>query len=1477
MSESSADRHPVEELAEEFLARKRRGEKPTLAEYTGKYPELAGEIRDLFPALLMMEDLGDNSLGATGPHQPQVVAGPQQVGDYRILREVGHGGMGVVYEAEQISLGRHVALKILPASLANDAKALERFKREARAAARLHHTNIVPVFEVGRDGDTCYYAMQFIQGQGLDQVIAELRKLQQAHDSRRSAVETLPTVDVAAQPAMSRVVRSLLTGNAPPQPSPSSGSSASSDAHAVLPGRMELSGVSGDPRQYYRGVAQVGQQVAAALGYAHARGIVHRDVKPSNLLLDAAGVAWVTDFGLARSETEALTSTGEMVGTVRYTAPERFHGAGDARADIYGLGLTLYEMLVLRPAFDARDWLGMMEQIATREPRRPCSIDPRIPRDLETIVLKAMDKDVARRYPTAQAMADDLRRFLADEPIAARRSSRVERFGRWCRRNPAMAALVAALTVALIAVTGAGIATWYNTRLQTALNDVKEQRREADAQRAQANLLRALADSQRERAEKFEQSVRYARDMNLAHQAWHDAQLGHTRTLLDAWRPSAQGAEDMRGWEWHYLDRLCHHDQRTLQTAVRCDDVAVSSDGRWLAVACNGDDFTVQLWDSRSNQLVHILRGHKQVIQAVAFHPDNRRLASISWDGTTRMWDAESAKEIGLLRGRDWGRSLSFSTDGRWMAGGSGNGDVAVWDAASLQPRWSVKGHHNWVDGVAFSPDGQFLASVGREGTAKLWDMATGEHLRSFWGHRWQAMSVAFSPDGRHLATGGEDETVRLWDVASGQLLASFAGHTGKVCRVAFSPDGRLAASGSYDSTVRLWDVAALRELRVLRGHAHEVRGVAFFPDGRRLASCAWSHDVKIWDLAETPGEKRPSFATESVRAATFSPNGRRLAVGDFGGTVYILDSATLKLLHQFHGHTRAIHQLAFHRGGRQLASAGEDGKLVVWDTVAGKEIRTCKEHFGTFSCVAFHPDGGRLASGHSDGFIRMWDLASGAELRSFRRSNDPIESLAFSPDGAQLVSAGHEVTLWHVAADRELRTFPGRQDNRDCVAFSPDGRMIAVANSDGIVQLLNAGTEHRLIGPFGRVYEAAFHPGGRRLATAGNDRQLRLWDVASGLELLALRNFDHIVYTAAFSPDGQRLAVGGAFTGSLRVLDIGPASPDQTPQRALAWHRREAGACETSANWFAAAFHLSRVIELAPDDPQAFYHRGRSRHQLGRLDDAISDYTEAMNLGMQSYEIHFYRGEAAYNVNRLPLAQADLSRCLELEPGVALFWELRGKIQAQLEQWDKAAADFAKAAELAPDNAFLLYERALAHLGANDADAYRKACAAALASPAALAKPINGHWIAWSCALYPGAVPDFAPAVQQAERAWKARPTEFQYLTTLGAVLYRAGHLEEALKRLNTAKDAYQPTDEVRSSVLYTWLLLAMAHHRQGHAAQARKWLARAIDASDEPVAVPNAQAPAGPVPWNRKLSIRLLRREAEELINGKQISGGK
>lgn len=450
----------VGRAADEYTDRLNRGESVEIDEYAERYPEIADVLRQVLPTIGCMCERGSGAARSVGPRL-SVAGVPECLGDYRILREVGRGGMGVVYEAEQASLGRRVALKVLPLPRLLDRMYLARFEREAQAAARLHHTNIVPVFGVGESEGIHFYVMQFIAGHGLDRVLEVLRLGRQRADRTDDQAETVIDPHSPGGSAL-RVAQGLCaghTGDRVGHQARREGSASSSEGQgdgAAINTRSDQTF-----SRYARSVARIGLQVADALSHAHSQGILHRDIKPSNLLVDDAGVVWVTDFGLAKADdTENLTQTGDLVGTLRYAAPERLAGLADERSDIFSLGLTLYELLTLRPAYAGKTQDMLVQQVSTAEPVSPRKTEPRIPRDLTTIIEKAIAKDPARRYSTASQLAADLQRFLEDRPIRARRVGHAEQVWRWCRRNPLVAGLGAGFLVALMGGVSAVVWQW---------------------------------------------------------------------------------------------------------------------------------------------------------------------------------------------------------------------------------------------------------------------------------------------------------------------------------------------------------------------------------------------------------------------------------------------------------------------------------------------------------------------------------------------------------------------------------------------------------------------------------------------------------------------------------------------------------------------------------------------------------------------------------------------------------------------------------------------------------------------------------------------------------------------------------------------------------------------------------------------------------------------------------------------------------
>ena len=678
MTVSSDDRDILlNRLADEFAVRRRAGERPRLEDYCDRHPDLADDIRSLFPALVELE----RARADAGPELAVALADAPRLtalGDFRLLREVGRGGMGVVYEAEQVSLGRRVALKLLPASVFRDPTKRRRFEREAKAAAKLHHTNIVPVHGFGDTDGTPYYVMQFIPGLGLtssstnsparppparpgpaaDGGTGRRRRSQLARSLIGRDDAAAFGWDGAAGAALTATATSGITPIAI-GPRPDRGSSVSPSASDVrLPGQ---SGPPGKKTTYWESVARIGVQVADALDHAHKMGVLHRDIKPSNLLLDLDGNVWVTDFGLAKADdSDNLTNTGDVLGTLRYMPPEAFDGKSDARSDVYALGLTLYELLALRPAYDERQKEQLVRQVTTTDPPRLGVLNRAIPRDLGTIVHKAIEKTPGHRYRSAADLAADLRRFLGDQAILARRVGPGERFARWCRRNPTVAALLVAVATLLVA--GSTVATYFAVSATRARDLADAKAREAEDQARQTLLEKDRADLKAQEAQENAAEALanlYVVRLNSVQAAMEHGDQPLAQSLLEHPRRPVPGSKTAPG--------------------RRCTTTGGSV--------------------ARPHAPGSFRRRRRP-----AFSPTDP-IASASDDGTVRLWDPATGEQLSRFKIKSPWLPAWPSARRQWLALASDGNTVTIVDAATGQVRHVLRGHTKTVRGLAFSPD----------------------------------------------------------------------------------------------------------------------------------------------------------------------------------------------------------------------------------------------------------------------------------------------------------------------------------------------------------------------------------------------------------------------------------------------------------------------------------------------------------------------------------------------------------------------------------------------------------------------------------------------------------------------------------------------------------------------------------------------------------------------------------------------------
>ncbi len=858
----------MDRLAEEFLARLRRGERPSVSEYVERHPDLADDIRDVFPPLLLMEEAA-RPASADRDAAPRPL--PSQLGEYRILREVGRGGMGVVYEAEQVTLGRHVALKVLPRR-AGDERLLDRFRHEARAAARLHHTNIVPVFGVGEHQGTHYYAMQFIQGRGLDEVVLELRKLRESGAPLAAA----------------------------------------------------LLGI-GEPTAYYRSVARIGLQVSEALAYAHKQGVLHRDIKPSNLLLDAKGTVWVTDFGLAKEEgTDQLTQTGDIVGTIVYMAPERFHGWADPRSDVYSLGLTLYEMLVLRPAFSDTNYQRLLKKVLEEEPPPLRRSDATIPRDLETIVMKAIAKEPAQRYRSANQLSKDLDRFLSDEPIRARRPTFGERVALWARRSPAAVALVAVVLFSLAATAG-GLA-WHNARLAEQI-EAKE-----DALRRVRALGLVYASAATQEADPL-------RALRLAVEASEADLTPESEARLREARALSLHRHVLRG-----------HERRILAARFApAGDLAVTA----------SQDGTARLWDLDGRE-VTALRGHEGAVADASFSGDGSLVLTRGADRAVRVWSRAGEALARLAHDTDV-TEARFAGARVWTR--TSEGTLRVWDPAGPEiARFPGPGPHQ------VSSRGRVIAIEGA--LVRMCDL-DGRELCAVSHSRPVDLAVVSRQEERLLTAAGAD--VRLWD-QRGRELAALPGHAAGIHCAAFSPTGaRIATVPKLERRFFLWD----SEGRLIAESADPERfwGVLFSPDGTRLvAGTAGGGDLLLFDCDGVQISRFPKCTPMREEPPgpgdwwpTFSPDARMILCGPgIGG-----DTALWMRNADMSSFVRGNRRAEFSPTGNQILS--HDGTCVTLWPAQGGTPRTRLVLPEGIDSFAWSPTGESILTTSPDGTASLW------------------------------------------------------------------------------------------------------------------------------------------------------------------------------------------------------------------------------------------------------------------------------------------------------------------------------------------------------------------------------------------------------------------------------------------------------------------------------------------------------------------------
>lgn len=1083
---------------------------------------------------------------------------------YRIIEELGRGGMGLVYKVYDPQTDRIVALKVLLSGSFSHEKHVQRFIREIKTTANLRHPNIVTLYETGFFDNHHYFTMEYIEGVSL---------------------------------------RSFLKNEDFPQSS----------------------------------ILKIIIKVARAIDFAHSQGVIHRDLKPENIMLCPNNEPKVMDFGLAKSleSQDNLSMTNEILGTPAYMSPEQSESSHvTAATDVYSLGIILYEALCGRVPFRGKTLASILQQIFNDDPIAPRALNAEISKELEAICFKAIDKKVPRRYHCAQLLATDLENYLAHRPIIARPPGHITLVRKFCRRHPL---LVTSLLSTIFVLSFWG----YYALMQWQQSEMERQ--EAILQNANILMSKAreasISESWRRcgvlagKALSIVQNLDSDKATRIQEQAY-----SHIRTALFRY-----------GLLWESRDfaiaanKLAFNgDETILATALESGDIDLWGTNGHKLLSISGHfggvtsivfakdilisaahDNTIRLWNSRSGELIRVLRGHEHSIRDIELSPNNKWLVSCSQDGSICFWEMSTGKLLKKIKahksavtdidffgdktlascGEDhciyfwdvntfrrqeqflhhkdtvidiafFGHTListsrdkkikfydvknhkhlktisnsyivndmSVSEDNKIVALGGSDGNVYILDLISYNVRQTFSHHLDEVSDVHFNRNGKTLVSASTDKTVRLWDLEKQQQISEVKGHVHYVYSVAFHPQQKLIASASHDKTIRLWNTATGEHQNVFIGHSAEVNSVVFSPNGQTLASASFDKTIKLWDVEQRNVLHTFLGHKQAVLSVQFSKSGRYLLSASEDMTIKLWDVKTRKLLRTFTGHEHIVTKAIFSNDERFIVSSSYDKTVKLWNVNTGKTLKTFRGHSNIVFGIALSPDNKWIASSSEDTVIKIWNIATGKQIEELKGHEDIVYDVCFHPQKNVLISASEDKTIRIWDLDAFREMKELRGHRDIVVDIEVSNDGQLLVSSSedHTLRLWSMDLPQLHRKLRLHKEEVYSAIFSKDGKTLISAGGDNRVCIydIEKNTRRYLSGHSDRVKVAIFNNKNDKIISCSSDETIRVWDIATQKTQFVMQGHQDEVYCIAISHDDRTLASVSA-DHTLRLWDI--------------------------------------------------------------------------------------------------------------------------------------------------------------------------------------------------------------------------------------------------------------------------------------------------------------------------------------------------